>query len=330
MRHYLFFSLLFVAIAAACVSSPTPVLPTATQNPLLTPYLVPDSTQTPTGRAPQPAATFTPLPTPTPFTYPVQEGDTLLAIAFRFNVTVDDIMSVNPGINPNLLSVGTNLVIPLGEEGVGVIPTPTPAPLKTRLPECYPSLDGGMWCFLLVVNEQPTAVEGVIGEISLYAEDGEILVSEIAYLPMDRIFSGARLPLVAYFSPPAPRNQYVQGLLLGAFQIDPERVPFLSAETRNLQITVRPDARSAVVSGQISPGIVEENESAGMLVVVAVAYGEANQVVGLRKWEAGSSGSDQEVPFSLTVFSLGPPIVDVEVAAEYRRPGEEGDGTSMP
>ena len=33
-------------------------------------------------------------------------------------------------------------------------------------------------------------------------------------------------------------------------------------------------------------------------------------------------GEAQEIPFAVTVFSLGPPIVQVEVAAEYRLVGD--------
>ncbi len=49
--------------------------------------------------------------------YIVQSGDTLSYIASRFNVTVNDLMSANPSVDPNFLSEGQQLVIP-GLEGV--------------------------------------------------------------------------------------------------------------------------------------------------------------------------------------------------------------------
>src|SRR5689334_10243186 len=55
--------------------------------------------------------------------YIVQEGDTLSFIASRFNVTIDDLLTANPSLNPNILSEGQEIVIP-GLEGVtGVLQT---------------------------------------------------------------------------------------------------------------------------------------------------------------------------------------------------------------
>jgi hypothetical protein len=258
------------------------------------------------------------------------EGDTLLTIAFRFSLTVDDILGVNPGIDPRLLSVGTTLVIPLGEEGVALIPTPTPAPLTASLPDCYPAIDGGMWCFMKVENEQAAAVEGVSGEISLYAEDGEIIASEIAISPMDRLFSGDSFPLMAYFPAPAPRDQYIQGLLLGAFQVDPERARFLAAELSEVVLEYGVDRMAVQVTGWVRSFEREAGVPPGKLVVVAVAYGEGDAIVGLRKWELGAGESDEPLPFSFTVFSLGPPIINVDVLAEYQPAGEILTETATP
>jgi murein DD-endopeptidase MepM/ murein hydrolase activator NlpD len=55
--------------------------------------------------------------------YIVQAGDTLSYIASRFNVTLEDLESANPDIDPNTLAPGQQLVIP-GLEGVtGVLDT---------------------------------------------------------------------------------------------------------------------------------------------------------------------------------------------------------------
>lgn len=55
--------------------------------------------------------------------YIVQPGDTLSEIARLFNVTLDELLAANPGVDPNFLSQGQELVIP-GLEGVsGVLDT---------------------------------------------------------------------------------------------------------------------------------------------------------------------------------------------------------------
>ncbi len=49
--------------------------------------------------------------------YVVQSGDTFTSIAIKFGVTLDDLIKANPDLNPNLLSIGAEVVIP-GLEGI--------------------------------------------------------------------------------------------------------------------------------------------------------------------------------------------------------------------
>ena len=54
--------------------------------------------------------------------YIVQAGDTFYRLAARFNTTVQEIMAVNPGVNPNMLMVGQQICIPT------TTPPPTTCP----------------------------------------------------------------------------------------------------------------------------------------------------------------------------------------------------------
>ena len=51
-------------------------------------------------------------PCPNGFLYTIRPGDTLFSIAQRFNVTVQAIINVNPGIDPNRLQIGQVICIP--------------------------------------------------------------------------------------------------------------------------------------------------------------------------------------------------------------------------
>jgi peptidoglycan endopeptidase LytF len=61
-----------------------------------------------------------PGPTPTQpgrcpagsFEYTIKSGDTLYNLAIRYNTTVEAIMAINPGINPNNLQIGQIICIP--------------------------------------------------------------------------------------------------------------------------------------------------------------------------------------------------------------------------
>jgi LysM repeat protein len=57
-------------------------------------------------------------PGPTPQIYIVKKGDTMSKIARNFNVTVEEIMAVNPEIkDPNKIALGQQIVIPASTPG---------------------------------------------------------------------------------------------------------------------------------------------------------------------------------------------------------------------
>ena len=68
-------------------------------------------------------------------TYQVESGDTLIAIAARFDTTVEAIMRRNNISNPMELRVGQRLLIPGSSSVVGAVtatPTAAPTPSSTR------------------------------------------------------------------------------------------------------------------------------------------------------------------------------------------------------
>ena len=88
----------------ATTITPTPDTPnTAFDQVIATPTPEPTPTATPIPR---------PTPTPTATVYVVQPGDTLSAIAARFNVSVDDLVEANRIVNRDALQVGQEITIP--------------------------------------------------------------------------------------------------------------------------------------------------------------------------------------------------------------------------
>jgi len=87
-----------------------------------------------------PTASPTVPPSPTPVTYKVRLGDTLYAIALKFDVTVEALMAANGLTDPNTLDTGQVLVIPDLESPAFSQPTPilitnTPQPTITPNPD---------------------------------------------------------------------------------------------------------------------------------------------------------------------------------------------------
>lgn len=77
----------------------------------------PQATPLPLPTATPGLAPVTPFPTPlppTPIAHTVQAGETLGAIAQRYDVSLEDLMAANGLTDPNVLSVGQQLVIPIG------------------------------------------------------------------------------------------------------------------------------------------------------------------------------------------------------------------------
>ena len=170
MKIRLIFLILFVAGLATGCGAPAPVdaspSPANLSQAEITPYLTntPPVQSTPTAQA-QPTRTPLPTPSPTPFLYTVVENDTMIGIAFNFGITLDELMVANPTANPNALSIGTQLVIPLAEQFEGE-DNPTQAgierlPLQISPVNCYSVRSGGLWCFLLVTNQLDQYAENI-------------------------------------------------------------------------------------------------------------------------------------------------------------------------
>ncbi len=113
--------------AALELPSATPTQPPATGT--WTPTAAPTATPAPTA-----TATATPLPAPT---YEIRRGDTLIVVARRYEVALEDLMRAN-NISPNeafTIQPGQILVIPTGDD-----PTPTASPMAvaTTVPTATP------------------------------------------------------------------------------------------------------------------------------------------------------------------------------------------------
>jgi LysM repeat protein len=119
------FVLALALLVSGCATTPTPTpvavaptlaptwtpQPTYTPNPTYTPY--PTPTYVPPTATPAPTSTPAPTATPTPVTYVVQPGDALNVLAQRLNVSPDAIIAANNITNPDIIEVGSVLIIPL-------------------------------------------------------------------------------------------------------------------------------------------------------------------------------------------------------------------------
>jgi LysM repeat protein len=286
--------------------------------PSLQPYhsSTPSATITPTLPG---TATPLPSPTPTPRLHDVVAGESFSVIAFNYGISIAALQAANPDINPSLITVGMTLVIPppsAENSGDDFIPSPTPVNVILSEPDCYPSLDGGVWCFVLVRNEQSSAVESIQVQILLAGTDGSGVASQTAISPLNVLPAGAEIALSAYFPPPMPQIFEAQASLIVS-------LPVPAGDTRYLQATAGEPVVSIIdgVTAQISGSVIlaDPAAAAGQIWVAATAFDAAGRVVGVHRWESPSGlAAGQSLPFSMQVYSAGAPIENVEVLVEAR------------
>lgn len=307
-RIFLFACLLWLLSSCA---APTTAAPVATFTPPQLPYY-PSATPSPQP-SPTPDASPTPLPspTPTPRTHVLQNGQDLFGLSLYYNVTVNDILAVNPGLNPNAMRVGTVIILPPGSDEVNPPqPTSTPMPLVLDPPDCYLSADGSALCIVLAHNPLETRIEAVSAVVRL--QSGGELLSQNAFLLLDGIPAGASVPLMAFFAGPLQAPLAANAELQTAIPLNSEDTRHIPLQSSPPQVNIAADGLSAVVSGTLSP----EAGTASRIWVLAVAYNAQDRPVGLRRWESPAPPAQD---FTLTVYSSVDAITRVEILVEALR-----------
>lgn len=307
-----FHTLIIFLFLTACatppaVSTPRPVA--------LIPYLTATQT-TPQWTPVELVAAETPLPTSTPFTYTVKSGDTISSIALRFGVSIDELIVINPEISPNAMSIGTTLKVPSNPENPTGESTPTPAPFTVEQIECYPTVDRGMWCFVLAHNDFYEFMENVSAQVTLVDANNQFIATQMALLPLDILPPNMSLPLAVYFSPDIPVDAKPQVQILTAIRLSSNDVRYLPATVNNTLVQIDADGHFAGITGEVR--LPDESNAATQTWVAAVAYDENGHVVGVRRWEGGGIQPGGSLNFEMTVASLGGVMTRVDFAVEAR------------
>lgn len=306
-----------LALSGCANATPTSVHSAIAPGDLLTPYktitLTPTATSTPID-----APTATPAPTlsPTPRIYTVKAKDTLLVIAFRNGLTLEELKAANPDVNPYLLIVGSTLVIPpsSGISGTPSMQEATLTPLIVESAYCSPTATGGAYCFATVTNEQPFEVANVTAEFRLtHPTTGDVLTKP-ATLPVSRIMEATSVPLFAYFQPPVFADAKLTIHLQTAMQAGvASTAPVVTVAEPLIEINA--DGSFARVSG--AAAVDAAGKDATKVWITAVAFDVQGNVLGLRRWESTQPvKAGTPAPFEMWVYSTGGTIATVELFIE--------------
>ena len=249
----------------------------------------------------------------------------MFGIALRYGISLDELRTANPTVNPNFLSIGTNLVIPdpLTPMPSTAQPTATPVPVAFGPLDCARSADGGAWCFQPVQNTQDFALESVRAIFRLTDAGAQQIIPQQAFLPLDVLPAGTTLPLYAYFPPESIAA--LSGPLAGSSELQgalPHREDgrYLAVELTNQKAAIRADGLSAQVSADASL-MQEADDPASRLWIAAIAFDAQGRVTGVRRWEMPEGTTLEQgksLPVVFDLYSTAGSIERVELIAEAR------------
>lgn len=311
-----FLVLCFLLLISACSGEQVDLTPQPTQT------LLPYRTLTPiptSDKTPPIMPSLPPLgPTPTPLVHIVKSGETLLGIANRYAVELEQLLLANPGIDPRFLSIGQEVIIP-GPEGEPIgalLPTPTPLPLDVSVVRCFATPSDSLWCLIAVRNETSPALEGVSVLVTLFDASGEALVHEPAYGLLNLLPEGGLMPLAVFFQEPPDGWVVASANLLSAVQAREVESRYSDLDIDQILNESSPDGHRWQVQGEVGLPITTAFPAARIKMLL-IAFDEDEEIVGFSLWESETEVAPGDLQtFDLVVFSLGPVIHHVEIMAE--------------
>jgi len=322
-----FFLAAALMLLTACgeVITPQPTVstaPTVTSTPAHTPTLRPNATAPLT----PPAATATPTTTAAPVIHVIQEGETLLSIAFEYGVSVQTLQTVNEIEYPQFLQVGQRLVIPTGEEESGttpglLLPTPTPLPFGVRGVAFYETPVGSLWCLGEIVNTSDFTLTNVQVHVTLFDAAGEPLTEADAFAAADLIPPGERSPFGILFTTPpsgwvSPQVTIVRGEAAGVLADSYAPIAITGLEGQ-------PTGSQFQASGMVQNTSTEQ--SADSVSVIVTTYDAQGLVTGFRRGKAeigDTLAPGATAPFALLLTYHGDAPTDFNAIALGRIPAE--------
>lgn len=322
MRFYLIFlSSLFLLILPNCQEQPEiieqPRTAVITRSPtpeigvtlatLTAPVVMTEEEKTPV-ETPSPTITLTPIPTPTPFIYIVVEGDTLFDVAARHDTTIEAILALNPGLQPELLSIGQELILP---EQVRPDPTATSetanqSSIFVSGLVAYQTPTNGIWILGELINQGDQDLENVQVFVTLLDDAGQS-VQEASIWPAASIIEAGKSAPFGKLLVPAPSGDVSpDAVVISAVPIVDLGNRYLGFEVADVEAEI--NGRQAIFSGEI---LNIGDKSASEIALIVTFYDEEGNVTGYHKsYLAEPLASGASAPFEIHVLPPGDIVHD--------------------
>ncbi len=293
------------------VPTPTPMVTAPVNLPTVTPR--PTSTPAPV----TPGPTSPPTPTPTPVIHKVKAGDTLIGIAKQYGISAEALQEANAILDPQLLQINQELVIPLGNHNPEGPPTstPTPLPFEVKGVGFYETPSGSLWCLGEVENTSGRALERVQVKVSLQDEEDKVLATESAFVALGIVPQGGKAPFAVLFANPPVSFAKYQALPLSG-----EAVTYLG--NRYLDLTITEQQGESAEHYFTVEGLVQNTGQANAETVTALvtAYDAQGRVTGFRQADLDDApAAGESSPFQVNLLPFGGTVVTYAVQAQGTR-----------
>lgn len=123
-------------------------------------------------------------------------------LAWFYNVPIDLLRTMNPDINPNVMIVGTQVLIP-AQTSVPANLTPQPTPINLPLEglNCLHDVVQGVWCFVWVSNPTDESLENVVISVNIADQSLNQTFSRQGNGALNVLPAGQKIPAAVYFPP---------------------------------------------------------------------------------------------------------------------------------
>jgi LysM repeat protein len=268
-----------------------------------------------------PAPTPTPTITPTPVLHTIRSGESLLAVAGQYGVSVAALQDANAILDPRFLQVGQQLIIPRPEEvdeAAGGDQTPTPTPLPVEVQNVYfnETTIGGLHVLGEVFNPGGEALEQVRVGVSLLDEADQEIARTEGLVALDLVNPQQPAPFAIVF-----------GEQTGAFSryrvfATHAVTAYVGSYYRDLEVVNVRSRGERYASYSVSGTIRNTGpEDAVEIQAVLTAYDPLGRVVAMRKVtpEYNVIPRGGETNFTAVLAPVGGPVERVTVVAQGRR-----------
>lgn len=254
----------------------------------------------------------TPTPTPTPQQHRIEAGDTLIGIAARYGVTVEDLQELNSIDNPRGLQIGQELEIPALH-----VPEEDTNPVRARheLRRVAVAVDGldTAWVMGEVVNLDTVPVEQIRVAARLQTADGTEMVRRTALAVRHITSPGAAAPFMFRLG---DVSQTAHGWTLAVASIKPAHIGDYATELSvgNLRFESQPSG-TVLVSGLMTN---HESVAVAEPEVVVTALDAQRRVTAVRAMLPAERtlALGGEVAFEGVMIPLGEPVAYVTAFAQ--------------